>query len=190
MAILQLEDGTTYTELDEIQQELAGLNIHLNHWSVGTDPELIKLLNQPGLNDNEKAEVLQGLDQYFEELKQTAGYQSRDLIVLNPDTPNLETLLAKFEQCHIHADNEVRYIIDGEGVFGFIRPDGSQVELTVEAQEYINVPAHTEHWFYLTETRRIKAIRYFTTTEGWTPEYTDTEIRIFSKRPKKTLIMN
>ena len=70
MAILQLEDGTTYTELDEIQQELAGLNIHLNHWSVGTDPELIKLLNQPGLNDNEKAEVLQGLDQYFEELKQ------------------------------------------------------------------------------------------------------------------------
>ncbi len=185
MAVLQLEDGTTYTELDEIQRELAGLNIHLNHWSVGTDPELIKLLNQPGLNDNEKAEVLQGLDQYFEELKQTAGYQSRDLIVLNPDTPNLETLLAKFERCHIHADDEVRYIIDGEGVFGFVRPDGSQVELTVKPEEYVNVPANTEDWFYLTETRRIKAIRYFSATEGWTPEYTDTEIRIFSRRPKK-----
>ncbi|SKB15497.1 Acireductone dioxygenase [Planktothrix sp. PCC 11201] len=190
MAILQLEDGTTYTELDAIQRELASLNIQLNHWSVGTEPELIKLLNQPGLNDNEKAEVLQGLDQYFEELKQTAGYQSRDLIVLNPDTPNLETLLAKFEQCHIHTDNEIRYIIDGEGVFGFVRPDGSQVELTVKAEEYVNVPANTEHWFYLTETRRIKAVRYFTTTEGWTPEYTDTEIRIFSRRPKKTLALN
>ncbi|VXD24224.1 Acireductone dioxygenase [Planktothrix serta PCC 8927] len=190
MAVLQLEDGTTYTQLDEIQRELACLNIHLNHWSVGTDAQVIELVNQPALNNEEKETVLQGLDQYFEELKQKAGYQSRDLIVLNPDTPNLETLLAKFEQCHIHADNEIRYIVDGEGVFGFVRPDGSQVELTVEAEEYINVPANTEHWFYLTETRRIKAVRYFTTTEGWTPEYTDTEIRIFSRRPKKTLALN
>jgi 1,2-dihydroxy-3-keto-5-methylthiopentene dioxygenase len=71
-----------------------------------------------------------------------------------------------------------------------VRPDGSQVELTVKAEEYVNVPAYTEHWFYLTETRRIKAIRYFSATEGWTPEYTDTEIRIFSRRPKKTLALN
>jgi 1,2-dihydroxy-3-keto-5-methylthiopentene dioxygenase len=95
---------------------------------------------------------------------------------LHPETPNLDTLLSKFERCHTHADDEVRYIIDGEGVFGFVRPDGSQVELTVQAEEYINVPAGTEHWFHLTDYKRIKAIRYFSGTEGWVPEYTDTEI--------------
>jgi len=74
----------------------------------------------------------------------------------------------------------VRYVIDGEGIFGFVRPDGKQMELTIQPEEYINVPAGTEHWFYLTNARRIKAVRYFTTTEGWVPEYTETEIRMRS----------
>lgn len=102
------------------------------------------------------------LDGYFQQLQQT-----RDLIVLHPDVPNLDELLAKFDRIHTHAEDEVRYILDGAGVFGFVRPDGSQVELTVEAADYINVPAGTEHWFYLTPQRRIKAIRYFTGTAGY-----------------------
>jgi 1,2-dihydroxy-3-keto-5-methylthiopentene dioxygenase len=47
----------------------------------------------------------------------------------------------------------------------------------VQPEEYINVPENTEHWFYLTPSRRIKAVRYFTTMEGWVPEYTGKEIR-------------
>jgi len=77
------------------------------------------------------------------------------------------------------ADDEVRYIIDGEGVFGFVLPPSlpSQMELTVQPEAYINVPAGTEHWFYLTPQRRLKALRYFTGTEGWTPLYTGKEIK-------------
>ena len=180
MAILRLEDGTTYTKLDDIARELAPLNIGFSFWTVGDDPEIHRLLAKDALNDEEKEQVLQALDGYFEELKQTAGYQSRDLIVLHPDVPNLDTLLSKFDKCHYHTDNEVRYIVAGEGIFGFVRPDGSQVELTVQAQEYINVPANTQHWFYLTSSRRVKAVRYFTSTEGWVPEYTATEIRFQS----------
>jgi 1,2-dihydroxy-3-keto-5-methylthiopentene dioxygenase len=97
--------------------------------------------------------------------------------VLHPEVPNLDALLSKFNSCHYHADDEVRYIVAGEGIFGFVRPDGSQVELTVQPEEFINVPANSEHWFYLTPAKRIKAVRYFTTTEGWTPEYTSTEIK-------------
>ncbi|MFW6358019.1 MAG: 1,2-dihydroxy-3-keto-5-methylthiopentene dioxygenase [Chroococcales cyanobacterium] len=177
MAILRLEDGTTYTELDDISRELASMNVSLNSWPVGNNPQIQALLEKEALNDAEKEQVLVALDSYFEHLQETAGYQSRDLIVLHPNIPNLETLLSKFEQCHTHADDEVRYIIEGEGVFGFVRPNGSQVELTVQAEEYINVPAETEHWFHLTDSKRVKAVRYFTTTEGWTPDYTGTEIR-------------
>ena len=128
MAILRLEDGTTYTELTDITRELAPLNIRLNRWSVG-------------------------------------------LIVLHPEIPNLDAMLAKFNPIHTHSEDEVRYIVDGEGIFGFVRPDETQVELTVQPEEYINVPAGTEHWFCLTAARRVKAVRYFTGTEGWTPEY-------------------
>lgn len=177
MATLRLEDGTTYTQLSDISRELAALNLQLNHWSIGDSPELQTLLAKDALTDDEKEQVLQAFDRYFEELKQTAGYQTRDLIVLHPEIPNLDGMLSKFNQCHTHADDEVRYIVAGEGVFGFVRPDGSQVEVTVQPEEFINVPANTEHWFYLTPQRRIKAVRYFTSSEGWAPIYTGTEIR-------------
>jgi 1,2-dihydroxy-3-keto-5-methylthiopentene dioxygenase len=176
MAVLRLEDGTTYTQLEDIAPKLALLNVALNHWPV-TDAQTLQLLYQAALSDEEKETVLQGLDHYFQKLQESDGYQTRDLIVLHPDIPNLDTLLAKFERTHTHADDEVRYIVDGEGVFGFVFPDGSQAELTIQAQEYINVPAHTEHWFHLTEARRVKAVRYFTSIEGWVPLYTDTAIR-------------
>ncbi|CDM97717.1 MAG: cupin domain-containing protein [Limnospira sp. PMC 1291.21] len=178
MAILHLENGATYTDLEDIRRELSALNVNLNRWPVGEDPEIRRLLGEASLDDNQKQQVLQSLDGYFKELQETAGYQSRDLIVLHPDIPNLDGLLAKFEQCHTHADDEVRYIIEGEGVFGFVGVDGGQMELVIEAEEYINVPAGTEHWFHLTDTKRIKAVRYFSNTEGWTPEYTNTKIRI------------
>jgi 1,2-dihydroxy-3-keto-5-methylthiopentene dioxygenase len=178
MAILRQEDGRQYTDLQEISQRLAPLNVQLNYWPVGEDEETRNLLAQAHLSDTEKEILLGKLEHYFQKLHNTAGYQARDLIVLNPDTPNLDTLLAKFSQCHTHKDDEVRYIIAGEGVFGFVCPDGSQIELTMQPQEYINVPAGAEHWFHLTPTQRIKAVRYFTDTQGWVPQYTETQIRI------------
>ena len=184
MAILRLEDGTTHTNLTDIERQLASLNIQLSRWPVGDEAQTRALLAKDTLTDTEKEQLLQSLDCYFDELKRTGGYQSRDIIALHPDVPNLDTLLSKFNRCHTHADDEVRYIIAGEGVFGFVRPDGTQVELTVQPEEYINVPAGTEHWFHLTQTRRIKAVRYFTGTEGWVPEYTDTPIRF---RPLATI---
>ncbi|MEC4984488.1 MAG: cupin domain-containing protein [Oscillatoria sp. PMC 1068.18] len=175
MAKLQLEDNTIYTNLEDITRELASLNVELNYWQID-NPETRNLLAKENLSDSEKKQVLQSLDNYFQHLQETAGYQERDLIVLHPNTPNLDTLLGKFSPCHTHADAEVRYIIDGEGIFGFVRPDGTQVELTIQPEEYINVPAGVEHWFRLTDSRRVKAVRYFTTTEGWVPEYTNTKI--------------
>jgi 1,2-dihydroxy-3-keto-5-methylthiopentene dioxygenase len=177
MAILRMEDGRSLTDLETIALELAPLNVGLSYWTMGDNSELQQLLQLEALNEAEKEQVLVSLDHYFESLKTNLDYTSRDLIVLHPDVPNLDALLSKFNNVHSHADDEVRYIIDGEGIFGFVRPDGSQVELTVQASEYINVPAGTEHWFYLTKSSRVKAVRYFTGTSGWTPQYTNTAIK-------------
>jgi 1,2-dihydroxy-3-keto-5-methylthiopentene dioxygenase len=176
MAVLQLETGETLTDLSRIGAQLVTLGIQLKRWPRTAAPAL--LLTQASLDASEKELVLESLDAYFAQLQSDYGYQTRDLIVLSPETPNLDELLAKFSHPHTHADDEVRYIIDGEGVFGFVCPDGTQMELTIQPEEYINVPAGTEHWFYLTPLRRIKAIRYFIDTAGWTPEYTGTPLRM------------
>jgi 1,2-dihydroxy-3-keto-5-methylthiopentene dioxygenase len=175
MAILRLTDGTIYRDLVDIDRELAPLNIQLKPWPVGDNPQLLAILNQNQLSENDKNSVLSHLDHYFEQLK-ASGYQSRDLIAINSTIPGLDDMLAKFDRCHTHTDDEVRYIVAGEGIFGFVRPDKTQVELIVQAAEYINVPAGTEHWFYLTPNRRVIALRYFIDTSGWTPEYTNTPI--------------
>lgn len=178
MAVLSFEDGRKLTALDEIQKELAPLEVRLSSWPIDRGAEWSKLLDRPELNDEEKEEVLKGCDKYFKQLQEELGYQTRDLIVLHPNLTGLDGLLQKFDRTHTHDDDEVRYIVDGVGVFGFVRPDGSQVTLEIHPEEFINVPKNTEHWFLLKESKRIKAVRYFTSMEGWTPKYTETERRV------------
>jgi 1,2-dihydroxy-3-keto-5-methylthiopentene dioxygenase len=176
MAEMIFERRPATRDLGEIQGVLAALGIELALW-----PPSLKardLLDKPSLTP-EEAELLLGMhDMYFEKLKREAGYQARDLIALHPDLPGLGDLLAKFDRCHTHDDDEVRYIVEGSGIFGFCLGTGEQVKLRVEAGEFINVPKGTEHWFVLDERRRIKAIRYFTSREGWVPRYTGTATRL------------
>ncbi|MGF1511182.1 MAG: acireductone dioxygenase [Myxococcota bacterium] len=175
MAMLRSTEGLATRDLTVIQETFVPLMVRVEAWP--TAPEVHLLLNRPILSEEDKERILTGHDAYFRKLQKEHGYRARDLIVLHSEVPNLEAMLARFERCHTHDDDEVRYIVDGEGVFGFVMPDETQVHLTVQTGEFINVPAGTEHWFYLTESRRIKAIRYFTQTEGWVPVYTDTPIR-------------
>ena len=175
MAHLQTSHGET-TDLAEISGKLAPLGVALRSWPV--NPEAQDLLSRTTLSDGEKEAVLQAHDKYFNELRDQDGYQTRDLIVLHPGIPGLENILEKFDKVHTHDDDEVRYIVEGEGIFGFVFPDGSQARLTIQPGEYINVPKDTEHWFEVTDAQRIKAVRYFTTTEGWVPRYTGTAVSV------------
>lgn len=177
MAVLKREDGSTVSSLEDIRKELAPLNVGLDRWAI-PDGQTKGLLAKESLSEEEKQEVLKGLDEYFVKLEEEQGYKSRDLVVLHPEIPDLGALLQKFDSAHTHDDDEVRFVVDGEGVFGFVLPEGSQVELKIEAGDYINVPKDTEHWFYLTDKKRIKAIRYFSGTEGWVPRYTGLKIRM------------
>ena len=88
------------------------------------------------------------------------GYRNADVIAIRDDLPGLDEALAKFDRLHYHDDNEVRAIVGGEGVFGFMFDDDRQFLLKIEAGEYIDVPAKTWHWFYCTESRNT-ALRLF-----------------------------
>ena len=50
------------------------------------------------------------------------------------------------------------------------------VSITVEAGDLLRVPRGTWHWFDLCQEKRIRAIRLFQDTSGWTPHYTESGV--------------
>ena len=117
-------------------------------------------------------EVLAAYATKIEELKALGGYRTADVIDVNASTPGLDGMLAKFNSEHWHDEDEVRLIVEGRGLFHIHPPDGPVFALEVEGGDLIRVPKGTHHWFDLCVDRRIRAIRLFQDTSGWTPHYT------------------
>ena len=179
MATLQYaESARRITDAAQIATILAPLGITLQTIPV-TEGRAAALLAQPQLDAEAQVALLTALDDVFQRLQREKGYQERDLVVLYPEHPQLPELNARFHRMHTHDDEEVRYIVDGEGVFGFVLEDGAQVELTVQAGDYVHIPADVEHWFRLNDAQRIKAVRYFSARGGWTPHYTNRALQHF-----------
>lgn len=108
----------------------------------------------------------------IDELKARGGYVTADVIDVKPETPNLEVMLNKFNSEHWHDEDEIRFIVEGRGLFHIHPPQGPVFAIEVEAGDLIRVPKGTRHWFDLCADRRIRAIRLFQDPSGWTPHYT------------------
>jgi 1,2-dihydroxy-3-keto-5-methylthiopentene dioxygenase len=108
----------------------------------------------------------------IDELKAKGGYVTADVIDVFPHTPNLDAMLNKFNSEHWHDEDEVRFIVEGRGLFHVHPPAGPVFAIEVEAGDLIRVPKGTHHWFDLCGDRRIRAIRLFQDPSGWTPHYT------------------
>jgi len=148
---------------------IAGGHVTFERWKV---PErLYPLTRKPTLTDEDKQTVLRLYRPELERLETERGYVTADVVALHQDVPDIDAMLGKFDLEHTHADDEVRYIVDGRGVFGFCNNDGRRFLLEVYTGEFINVPANSWHWFYLCEERRIKAIRIFKDPAGWVAHY-------------------
>ena len=112
----------------------------------------------------------------IERLKARGGYVTADVIDVGPETPNLEAMLAKFRSEHWHDEDEVRFILEGHGIFFIHPPERDVFAIEVGPGDLIRVPRGTWHWFDLCEDRRIRAIRLFQDPAGWTPRYTESGV--------------
>ena len=121
-------------------------------------------------------ELLDAYKDKIDDLKAKGGYVTADVIDVFPHTPNLDAMLARFSREHWHDEDEVRFIVDGRGLFHVHPSNGPVFAIEVEAGDLIRVPRGTEHWFDLCGERRIRAIRLFQDPSGWTPHYTDSGI--------------
>ena len=120
--------------------------------------------------------ILAAYGREIDALKQRGGYVTADVIDVKPDTPNLDAMLARFNREHWHDEDEVRFIIEGRGLFHIHPGDRPVFAIEVEAGDLIRVPRGTHHWFDLCVDKRIRAIRLFQDMSGWTPHYTDSGV--------------
>ena len=115
--------------------------------------------------------VLDAYAHEIEGLKLAGGYRAVDVIRLGPDHPDREALRAKFLSEHRHDEDEVRFFVEGAGLF-CLREDGKVHVVLCEAGDMISVPAGVRHWFDMGPSPRFTAIRLFTSAEGWVARYT------------------
>lgn len=167
MAIVRIpEEHRTLDDRAEIASFLASYGVTYEHWE--------STLDAPEGATAER--VLEVYAAKIDELKARGGYVTADVIDVTPSTPNLDAMLAKFSREHWHDDDEVRFIVEGSGLF-HINPKGGPVfAIEVAAGDLIRVPRGALHWFDLCADRRIRAIRLFQDPAGWTPHYTDSGV--------------
>lgn len=179
MATLKLNNGEILTDSSQILEILAPLSIQLKHYDLAESPFFAAMLAQDVLSYSEKDQISQLHQQEFDFIKQKGDYFCYDLFMLHPGSPNLYTHSYTYSRYHTHEDTEALYVLSGEAIFGFVLPNGSQVQLLLQAHDFIHIPARCEHWFSPAASLNIKAIRYFSSARGWMPEYTNTEVKIY-----------
>lgn len=109
----------------------------------------------------------------IDSVKRKHGYVDEDFVELKPDMENLEAICAKFDKEHYHTEDEVRFVVDGEGIFD-VRGDGdSWIRIEVTVGDMIVIPARTYHRFFLTGRKHIRCMRLFANHDGWAPLYRD-----------------
>lgn len=107
----------------------------------------------------------------IDRLKAQGGYRSVDALSVAPDHPDREALRGKFLSEHIHAEDEVRFFVDGEGLFT-LHMEGRVFNVLCTEGDLISVPAGTRHWFDMGAVPRFTVLRLFINPDGWVARFT------------------
>jgi len=157
--------GTEIFDPSDIRDVLASAGVSYERWDLCRDLD----------DDASPDEVLAAYRVQLEAVQAEGRYTSRDVIDLRPSIVGLDEMLAKFSSEHWHDEDEVRFIIEGRGLF-HINSHRGVLALEVEAGDFLRVPRGTMHWFDLCGDRRLKAIRLFQDKSGWTPHYSESGV--------------
>ncbi len=153
------------TDPIEISSRLSTEGIRFEQWQTRDDVRA---------GDSQEA-VLTAYADDVSRLIREQGYQAVDVISIASDNPQKDALRQKFLAEHTHSEDEVRFFVEGQGLFALHL--GDQVfEILCEKGDLLSVPANTLHWFDLGPEPDLVAIRFFNNPDGWVANYSGNNI--------------
>ena len=154
-------DPQVFTEFEPIRDHLAQIGVQFERWEAA----------RPLSADAGQDEVLAAYREDVDRLSAQYGFQSVDVVSLTPDNPKKDELRQMFLSEHTHDDFEVRFFVDGSGMF-YLHPGDAVYMVRCDKGDLISVPAGVRHWFDMGPEPSFKAIRLFTTPDGWQARFT------------------
>lgn len=149
------ENFEEYSDFDAAAKKLADHGIVFERWKAE------KELDQ----DATQEEVIAAYSTEVEKLK-SRGYTTIDVASVHAGMENHTELRKKFLDEHTHGEDEIRFFVDGTGMF-YVHHDGKVFMILCERGDLLNVPAGTKHWYDMGNKPSFKAIRFFQNPDGW-----------------------
>ncbi len=150
---------------EKIAQCLEKIGVQFEQWEA----------NQPLNKDPTHDEILNAYQNDVERIKDKGGFAQVDVVSIRSDNPKKEVFRQKFLKEHLHTTDEVRFFVEGFGIF-YNHKDKKVLRVRCEKGDLISIPANYTHWFDMTDDPYFTAIRFFTDEEGWVAHFTDDDI--------------
>ena len=145
----------------EIAAHLRAIGVRFEQWEA----------LQPLTSSSSSEEIQEAYRTDIDRLKEENGFQSVDVLRMSPDHPKKGELRQKFLNEHTHDEPEVRFFVEGSGLF-FLHVEGRVYSVLCEKGDLISIPQNDRHWFDMGIDPLFTAIRFFTRTEGWIAHFT------------------
>ncbi len=148
-------------DFEVIKKELGAAGIRFERWRA----------DKPLAADADNESILTAYKTEIDKLVAEQGYQTYDVVSMNPDHPQKTEFRNKFLAEHRHSEDEVRFFVRGHGLF-VMHINDRVYALLCEKDDLISVPANTKHWFDMGPNPVFTAIRLFNNPEGWVANFT------------------
>jgi 1,2-dihydroxy-3-keto-5-methylthiopentene dioxygenase len=161
----QARELERHTRHADIAERLREIGVAFVRWEA----------NRPLSTAATQEEVLAAYRAQVDKLNAGYGFTTVDVVSLRPDHPDRAAMRGKFLNEHTHDDFEVRFFVEGKGIF-YLHAVDKVHAILCEQGDLISVPAGTRHWFDMGTAPDFKCIRFFTKPEGWVGNFTGSDI--------------